>query len=133
MVVALATVAAPLVQAQTFKTLYTFTGGLDGSPPGFLLQSNGNLLGVTPTGGAFGLGTIFSLNVATGQLTVLHAFAGAPSDGGNGGGALTADSRGNLYGTTEIGGSANLGTVYRLYPSAISRCCIASRGWLGIP
>jgi uncharacterized repeat protein (TIGR03803 family) len=118
LVAVLATVAAPLAQTQTFKTLYTFTGGLDGSEPGStLLLSNGNLLGTTPTGGAFGLGTIFSLNIATGQFTVLHAFAGAPSDGGNGGAELMTDSAGNLYGTTQIGGSSNLGTVYKLDPS----------------
>ena len=112
---ALATVLAQSAQAQTFKTLYTFTGGADGSAPETdLLLHGGSLYGTTPTGGTSGLGTIFQLNISTGQLTVLHTFAGAPLDGATSVAGVIRDSAGNLYGTTQIGGSANLGTVYEL-------------------
>jgi hypothetical protein len=43
----------------------------------------------------------FSVN----GFTVLHTFAGAPSDGFYSQSALIEDSTGNLYGTTEMGGS----------------------------
>ncbi len=43
----------------------------------------------------------------------LHNFTGG-SDGGNPSGALLMDNAGNLYGTTEDGGAAGLGTIYQL-------------------
>ena len=45
-------------------------------------------------------------------LTVLHSFGGP--DGEYPVAALTLDQAGNLYGTTFLGGSRNLGTVFRL-------------------
>ena len=45
-------------------------------------------------------------------FTVLHIFSGA--DGRWPEGSLTRDARGNLYGTTEIGGSYDKGTVFKL-------------------
>ena len=55
--------------------------------------------------------------------TVLHSFtAGIPyvanSDGGNPRAALIADSKGNLFGTTEYGGASGVGTVFELSPPA---------------
>lgn len=46
---------------------------------------------------------------------VLHRFYGG-NDGGDPYGPLIADQAGNLYGTTEFGGGANLGVVYELSP-----------------
>ncbi len=80
-------------------TLYSFTGGDDGSSPAQVLQGNdGSLYGVA-YGGLFGGGVVFQLTRSGGQWSerVLHAFgfeggAGAPSN-------LVQDSAGNLYGT----------------------------------
>jgi uncharacterized repeat protein (TIGR03803 family) len=47
--------------------------------------------------------------------TVLHSFAGGPSDGAVPQAGLIADSSGNLYGTTREGGSG--GVVFKLSPS----------------
>jgi uncharacterized repeat protein (TIGR03803 family) len=59
---------------------------------------------------------------AYGATETLHNFMGAPSDGSNPYGALIFDSAGNLYGTTEEGGTGacgrGCGTVYKLSPSA---------------
>ncbi|HTV34519.1 MAG TPA: choice-of-anchor tandem repeat GloVer-containing protein, partial [Methylocella sp.] len=60
-------------------------------------------------------GTVFKL-APDGTETVLHAFKGSPSDGSNPSAGLIFDSSGNLYGTTHIGGVAELGTVFKLAP-----------------
>lgn len=54
---------------------------------------------------------------------VLHNFSGPPSDGGPSDAGLAFDSQGNLYGTTELGGSgtcygAGCGTVFRMTPQS---------------
>ena len=46
---------------------------------------------------------------------VLWSF-GRPHDGSSPSGGLVADSAGNLYGVTIVGGSAKVGTVYQLSP-----------------
>jgi uncharacterized repeat protein (TIGR03803 family) len=74
----------------------------------------GNLYGTTASGGEFGGGVVFELSPA-GKETVLHSFAlvsgeSAPQ------GALIQDSVGNLYGTTQNGGTFGYGTVFKLTP-----------------
>jgi uncharacterized repeat protein (TIGR03803 family) len=94
--------------------LYSFTGGADGESPfaALLRDAAGNLYGTTVLGGAFTLGTVFKLD-ATGKETVLYSFAGG-TDGANPTAGLVEDELGNLYGTTEGGGSSHSGTVFRL-------------------
>jgi uncharacterized repeat protein (TIGR03803 family) len=106
--------------------LHAFTGGEDGSGPGassvsnLILDGDGNLYGTTAYGGVSGDGVIFELSNPTGEgwkETVLHQFTGGP-DGGYPNG-LTADSAGNLYGGTGIGGNqtycyGGCGVVYQL-------------------
>jgi uncharacterized repeat protein (TIGR03803 family) len=48
--------------------------------------------------------------------TVLYNFTGG-ADGRNPAGSLIADSAGNLYGTTGLGGAYNWGVVFKLSPS----------------
>ena len=48
--------------------------------------------------------------------TVLHKFTGG-GDGGNPVAGLVRDAGGNLYGTTQVGGSFNYGTVFKIQPS----------------
>ena len=49
--------------------------------------------------------------------TVLHSFAGGPTDGGTPSGSLVRDASGNLYGTAQIGGASGSGTVFELVAS----------------
>jgi len=95
--------------------LYEFMGGADGAHPyaGLLRDSAGNLYGTTIQGGAFGLGVVFKVDTA-GIQTVLHSFAGAPADGASPFAGLIQDAAGNLYGTTQNGGTFNFGTVFML-------------------
>ena len=61
-----------------------------------------------------GAGCGFILKVdPTGKPTVLYRFQGQP-DGATPLPGLVLDSSGNIYGTTESGGSLNLGTVFKL-------------------
>ena len=103
-------------QSVTETVLHSFAGTpSDGANPftGLISDSAGNLYGTTFHGGANNLGTIFKLDTSN-NLTVLHSFAGTPSDGGNPGGPVILDSAGNLYGTTYHGGANNLGTIFKL-------------------
>lgn len=105
--------------------LYTFTGGSDGCfpYPGVVLDSAGNLYGVTSQGGVGfcngGYGVVFKVD-SSGNETVLHTFEVA--DGANPDSVLLFDSQGNIYGTTANGGSSlgcgnsGCGTVFKLSP-----------------
>lgn len=48
--------------------------------------------------------------------SVIHSFAGGPTDGAFANGELIQDAAGNLYGTTSEGGTYNDGTVFKLDP-----------------
>lgn len=102
------------------SVLYSFalTNG-DGSTPdaGLIADSAGNLYGTTYTGGSANVGTVFELNVSTGQEKVLYNFLGGSGDGANPQAGLVMDSAGNLYGTTNNGGPAGDGTIFKLNPS----------------
>ncbi len=52
-------------------------------------------------------------NIDAQTFTTLHSFAGSP-DGQFPIGGLVADGHGNFYGTTQSGGSANGGTVFKV-------------------
>jgi len=98
---------------QTFSVLYAFQGGpKDGSSPAgkLILDSSGNLYGLTQYGGArtLGWGTVYKVNAATGKETVLYSFTGG-TDGGYAYGGLVQDAAGNLYGTTSEGGNGSCG------------------------
>jgi uncharacterized repeat protein (TIGR03803 family) len=93
--------------------LYSFAGGNDGANPiAALVQSaDGNFYGTTILGGASGVGTIFKIT-PTGVETVLYTFTGG-NDGGNPTPGLIQGADGNFYGTTELGGTSNNGTVFK--------------------
>jgi uncharacterized repeat protein (TIGR03803 family) len=59
-----------------------------------------------------------SLASAAEHFKVLHVFNPNQGDGGYPAGSLVLDSSGDLYGTTNLGGSQGGGTVYELIPSA---------------
>ncbi len=103
--------------AGQLTVLHTFTGGTDGFEPyaGVLLDAAGNLYGTTCQGGLGGFGTLYKLDPA-GRQTVLLNFMGA-LDGSLPDAGVIRDADGNLYGTTNSGGTANLGMVYKLDPA----------------
>lgn len=103
-----------------YTVLHRFIEGTtDGAAPDsdLLRDSLGNLYGTTAIGGNYhctsGCGTVFKIS-ATGVEKVLHRFAGVPNDGAYPEAGLIRDHAGNFYGTTTIGGTANLGTVFKI-------------------
>jgi uncharacterized repeat protein (TIGR03803 family) len=111
--------------------LYKFRGPPgDGSiPDGTLVaDQSGNLYGTLSEGGHSGCesnsgcGAVFKIAPGGGE-TILHFFTAKHGDGGNPIAGLIADGAGNLYGTTEYGGSRTpcngfygCGTVFKIAP-----------------
>lgn len=98
--------------------LYSFTGSPnDGQYPygGVIMDKRGNLYGTTVGGGPDNDGAVFKL-APDGSETVLHFFTNIAGDGNSPMGSLVADKHGNLYGTTQLGGANDLGTVFKLTP-----------------
>lgn len=97
------------------QTLVAF--GSQAWPWGGLIEdSSGNLYGTTFRGGAYNAGTIFKLAAGNWAYSTLWVFGGA-GDGASPTGDLTIDSAGNLYGTTDYGGSSGFGAAFKLTPS----------------
>jgi uncharacterized repeat protein (TIGR03803 family) len=105
------------------SVLYSFVpNSPDGySPWGTLVRdAQGNLYGATNAGGALGAGTVYELSPQAGggwSETVLYSFGFQP-DARNPVSGVTFDAKGNIYGTTYLGGTNNAGAVYELSPSA---------------
>ena len=101
-----------------YTVLYAFAGPpMDGSHPNALiLAADGNLYGITRSGGASrcgapGCGTIFRIAPDGTNYTVLYAFSGPPTDADSPQ-ALIQGADGNLYGTTLNGGGGSCGGGY---------------------
>ena len=103
----------------SFKTLYSFTGGnTSAGPTGALIEGNdGDLYGLTPSGGSsIGVGTAFKITVG-GTYTLLHSFNGG--DGAYPYAGLVQATDDNFYGTTYAGGSGDWGTLFRINSSGV--------------
>jgi uncharacterized repeat protein (TIGR03803 family) len=87
-----------------------------------VLDQAGNLYGTTFEGGSGNCGvcgTAFELTpTANGHWkeTVLHNFGSRRGDAGTPEGGLILDKTGKLFGTTVLGGNANVGAVYQIIP-----------------
>ena len=105
----------------TLTPLVSFNG-TNGSEPssGLVADSAGDLFGTTYSGGTSGDGTVFEIaKTASGYAstpTTLVSFNGA--DGAYPFASLTADSAGDLFGTTTLGGANGDGTVFEIAKTA---------------
>ncbi len=109
-----------LTPAGALTTLHTFctqTGCPDGQVPyaGLVLATDGNLYGVTSSGGTVGAGTIFKITTA-GTFTSLYSFCSLAGcvDGNGPDGTLIQATNGDFYGTTFGGGTDSAGVVFSL-------------------
>ena len=116
---ACALAAMPLApsRAQTTYTetvLHNFPSPPKGADPyaGVIRDSAGSFYGTTGKGGAANAGLVYKVN-ASGHQTVLYTFTGG-ADGSDPYAGVIADPEGNLYGTTQSGGAANAGVVYKV-------------------
>lgn len=107
--------------------LYTFSGGSDGatSTAGIAIDADDDLFGTTINGGDLncnnggGCGVVFRVTRRGTAWTehVIHTFEDGPTDGEFPLSAVTLDSSGRLYGSTEFGGPSSSfrnGMVFRI-------------------
>jgi len=114
------------VNANGIETvLHRFTGGTAGANPdsGLTMDGAGNLYGTTTWGGAGG-GTVFKLARSGSQwiFSILYSFTGG-ADGKNPDNGVILGLDGNLYGTTDNGGTTGGGVVFRLQPPSNCNSC----------
>jgi len=111
----------------SYSLLYGFPPGPQGAGyvSSLVMDGAGNLYGTTSAGGVFnadcpdGCGTVFELTPSAGGwlYTDLHDFTGG-SDGALPFSNVVLDASGNLYGTTDYGGSGGCGcgVVWEITP-----------------
>ena len=108
-----------------YTNLYSFqTNFPSGNQPyGSLYYDGTYLYGMTENGGtgggASGIGIIFKIKPDGTGYTVMHNFAGNPSDGTNPYGSLISDGT-YLYGMTEMGGKNYGGMLFKIKPDGTS-------------
>ncbi|WP_395741348.1 choice-of-anchor tandem repeat GloVer-containing protein [Prosthecobacter sp.] len=101
---------------------------------GLTLANDGYFYGVTNTGGSINTGTAFRMSQG-GTMTTLSHFYGTANNGvdGNGPqGALIQGPNGNLYGTTNTGGTTNSGTIFMITPDGTRTTLVNFTGSTGV-
>ena len=120
----------------TQTVIHAFTGGDDGSGPGarVTVDRSGDVYGMAPTGGTYGVGTIYKIHPHAGSwdFQVIHTFTGG-EDGATGSAGRMLLKHGRLYGAATVGGLYGSGVVFELTPTAqlgngISGRCILFTG-----
>ncbi|HLH53842.1 MAG TPA: choice-of-anchor tandem repeat GloVer-containing protein [Verrucomicrobiae bacterium] len=101
------------LKAQTFKTLYGFTGGDDGAAPSGLILSGTSLYGTAAYGGGSSNGTVYSIKTDGTGFKMLHSFTSTSDDGAQPQAPLVLSGT-NLYGTANSGGSYGYGTIFKV-------------------
>ena len=101
----------------SLSNLYKFTGFGDGGFPqaGLVQGKDGNFYGTTQSGGSVSIGTVFRMT-PDGQFTSLVSFPNSNA-GGYPYAALIQTGDGHLYGTTYIGGTNNVGSIFEVTPT----------------
>jgi uncharacterized repeat protein (TIGR03803 family) len=108
------------------RVAYAFVTKAGGANPTAPLLHIGKLFyGTTLRGGSAGAGTIFAWNSATGAERVVYSFKGGADGGPNPYSGLIL-FRGQLYGTTSVGGAHRQGTIYRVDPATGSKTILHS-------
>jgi uncharacterized repeat protein (TIGR03803 family) len=110
-------------QAAAEKTVIHSFNGANGSSPyaGLIQGTDGALYGTTASGGSSGNGTVFRLTPPATEggawvETILYSFTGTNGDGSDPTAPVIFGHTGELYGTTQMGGRAGVGTVFALKP-----------------
>jgi uncharacterized repeat protein (TIGR03803 family) len=109
--------------ASSERLLYRFTGGYDGGAPysNLVFDAAGNLYGTVSYGGTgVFYGAVFELSPTSRGLwkeKILYSFKGG-KDASYPTAGVVFDNHGNLFGTTDGGGSAGFGTVFELAANA---------------
>lgn len=112
------------------KIVHAFKGTpADGAyPAAGLLNVGGTIYGTTDSGGASGMGSVFT-RAPGGAVSVIYSFKGG-ADGANPLGGLI-DVNGTFYGTTSRGGANSVGTVYSITPAGVENIVYSFTGTNG--
>jgi len=119
-----------LCAGQSETVLHSFGATGDGYEPmaGPTIAPDGYLYGTAFYGGqgggadnctVLGCGIVYRVQLATAVESTFYEFSGT-SDGGNPNAQLALDTRGVLYGITELGGPNGYGAVFRIANGALS-------------
>jgi uncharacterized repeat protein (TIGR03803 family) len=94
----------------SYTTLHEFSGGSDGAnpAPAPIQASDGNVYGVTY--GLNGASTIYKYDTS-GNFSTIFSFDQTTGQYASG---VTEGSDGNLYGSAELGGTSNCGTLFKI-------------------
>ena len=98
-----------------YANLVNFTGGTTNgaNPYGSLTLAGSQLYGTTKVGGISNLGTVFTVNLDGAGYRTLYSFTGGVFSGASPNGSLVQVGS-FLLGTTKVGGTSNLGTIFRI-------------------
>jgi uncharacterized repeat protein (TIGR03803 family) len=107
----------------TLSTLHSFDGTDGSAPLGLIQATDGNFYGTTWGGTTKAKGSVFKIT-PDGTFTTLYTFCsvvknGVCQDGSTPAGGLVQATNGDLYGTTQYGGTngSNEGTVFKITTS----------------
>jgi uncharacterized repeat protein (TIGR03803 family) len=99
--------------SNSITTLASFNSSNGANPAAGLVEdSSGNLFGTTLQGGTNLYGTVFEVANGSSSITTLASFN--YSNGASPESSLVKDSSGNLFGTTQYGGTHGAGTVFEV-------------------
>jgi uncharacterized repeat protein (TIGR03803 family) len=109
----------------TITALASFNSA-DGATPsaGVTLDAARNVFGTTNYGGASGFGTAFEVASGSNAITMIASFDGNNGKYPNAG--VTLDASGNLFGTTNGGGSSGDGTLFEIANGSTTVTTLAS-------
>ena len=98
--------------------IHNFSGqGGDGRGPAsgdLAWDQQGNIYGTTVDGGQHGLGVVYELMRSGNNWTEVPIYSFSGPDGSGPYAGVVIDSKGNLFGTTRVGGANDLGAIYEL-------------------
>lgn len=91
--------------------------------------ADGTLYGATTVGGANGKGTVFKMT-PEGELTTLVSLTGntGAAMGSQPYGGVIVGPDGNIYGTTQYGGTNDIGTIFKLTPAGVFTTLVSFTG-----
>jgi uncharacterized repeat protein (TIGR03803 family) len=122
----------PATLAQGFRVIHANTVVDAGANTLIQNPGDGLFYGTTLAGGANALGSVFRMD-ASGNVSTIHSFAGAPGDGASPhAGLFLNTSDGLLYGTTNLGGTDGYGTVFKMDTSGGSYALHSQPAPLGV-
>jgi len=127
LIICVTTLLATGVAASQVSPIFSFYSSYGDALPigGVTFDASGNLYGTTFYGGANGNGMVYELSPSAGnwKQTVLYSFNPNGTDGWGPTSTPIFDAAGNIYGTTEFGGTGSCtngfgcGTIYELSPN----------------